>query len=188
MVYSAIIGGFVMVSTTFSKELGQYSLENLAQTSNTTRTYIYWASTQTAAGDEGSSYDLGAFDPSLTGMLTKLPLAVNVSLFRPYIWESRKPMVFLNSIEAFLFLFFTIKVIYTIGLRKAWKTIQKNPNIQFFLIFTIIFAFAVGISSYNFGALSRYRIPCLPFFSMALMLIYYDNKPLTRNFFSLNFR
>jgi hypothetical protein len=188
MVYSAIIGGFIMVSTTFSKELGQYSLDNLAQTSNTTRTYIYWASTQTAAGDEGSSYDLGAFDPSLMGMLTKLPLAVNVSLFRPYIWESRKPMVFLNSIEAFLFLFFTIKVLYTIGLGKAWKTIQKNPNIQFFLIFTIIFAFAVGISSYNFGALSRYRIPCLPFFSLALMLIYYDNKPLTRNFFSLNFR
>jgi hypothetical protein len=182
-VYAIIVGGFIAIAASFSEQLGQYSLANLAETSNTTREYIYWASSTTA--DEGSKYDLGAFNPTPLGMLSKLPLAVNVSLFRPYIWESRKPMVFLNSLEATLFLFFTLKLIFVIGLQKIWKSISRNPNIQFFLIFTIIFAFSVGISSYNFGALSRYRIPCLPFFALSLALIWYDNKPVKTDFFSL---
>lgn len=184
-VYGIIIGGFFTVSSYFADQLGEYSLEKLAETSNTTRTYIYWASTSGA--DEGSKYDLGVFDPTPMGMLIKLPLAINVALFRPYIWESRKPIVLLNSLEASLFLFFSLKLLFVIGLRKIWASISKNPNIQFFLVFTIIFAFAVGISSYNFGALSRYRIPCLPFFALALALIWYDHKP-HREFFSLRFK
>jgi hypothetical protein len=186
-VYGIIVAGFFSITSYFSDQLGQYSLENLAETSNTTRSYIYWASTSTG-GDEGSKYDLGGFDPTPLGMLSKFPLAVNVSLFRPYIWESRKPMVFLNSLEASLFLFLTLKLIFVIGFRGIWRSISRSPNIQFFLIFTIIFAFAVGISSYNFGALSRYRIPCLPFFALALALIWYDNKPINREFFSLRFK
>lgn len=185
-VYASIVGGFIAITASFAEQLGQYSLENLAETSNTTRTYIYWASSTTA--DEGSKYDLGGFDPTPLGMLSKFPLAVNVSLFRPYIWESRKPMVLLNSLEATIFLFLTLKLLFVIGFRRTWQSISRSPNIQFFLIFTIIFAFAVGISSYNFGALSRYRIPCLPFFALSLALIWYDNKPINREFFSVRFK
>ncbi len=184
-VYAAILGGFASVASSFSQELGKYSLENLAGTSNTTREYLLYISKSSA--EEGSAYDLGEFDPSITGMLSKFPLAVNVTLFRPYLWEARKPIVFLNALEAFLFLFFTLKIIFVIGLRKAAGSIGRSPNIQFFLVFTVVFAFAVGISSYNFGALSRYRIPCLPFYAMALMLIYYDHKPSSKPFFTFKF-
>lgn len=173
------VGGFYYISSSFSSELGAYSLNNITETSNITRTYISYVS-----GDDGSAYDLGAFDPSVTGMLKKLPLAVNVALFRPYLWEARKPMVLLNALEAFLFLFYTLKVIFSVGLIRIWKTIREEPNIQFFLIFTVIFAFAVGLTSANFGALSRYRIPCLPFYALSLILIYYKNKPENSNFFS----
>lgn len=185
-IYFSIIGAFVGVSSVFASELGRYSLENIAETSNTTRSYILYVSTK--SDDEGSAYDLGAFDPSITGMLTKFPLAVNVSLFRPYLWEARKPIVFMNAIEAFLFLFFTLKLLFVVGIKKTWRSISHNPNIQFFLIFTIIFAFAVGISSYNFGTLSRYRIPCLPFYALALALIFYENNPPTKPFFTLKLR
>ena len=170
-----------------AKRIVWHQTWNIAETSNTTRSYIYYVSTS-GGGDEGSAYDLGNFTPTLTGMLTKFPLAVNVTLFRPYLWEARKPIIFLNAIEAFLFLFFTLKVIFSVGLKRIWKSIARSPNIQFCLVFTLIFAFAVGISSYNFGALSRYRIPCLPFYAMALVLIYYDNKSIRNKFFSFNFR
>jgi hypothetical protein len=187
----AVIGligvGFTYATTVFAQDLGRYSLENLAETSNTTRSYIYWASENTG-GEEGSKYDLGDFDPTLSGMLGKFPAAVNVTLFRPYLWEAKKPIVFLNAIEAFLFLFFTLKVLFVLGLPKAWNAVVTNPNIQFFLIFTLIFAFAVGISSYNFGALSRYRIPCLPFYGLTLVLAYYRYRPAETNFFSLSFK
>jgi len=137
------------------------------------------------SGDEGSGYDLGAFDPSLVGMLKKFPLAVNVTLFRPYIWETRKVLQLINAFEALLFLWVTLKILFTVGLKKTWRTIKDDPTIQFCLIFTIVFAFAVGISSYNFGALSRYRIPCLPFYAIALVLIYYKNNPIEKNILSL---
>jgi len=164
---------FVSFSSTFSSELGRYSLENLATTATVTRDYIYISS-----GDEGSAYNLGEFDPSITGMLKQFLPAVNVTLFRPYIWESRKPIVLFNALEAFLFLFFTLKLLVTLGPGKIWVAINKDPNIQFCLIFTLVFAFAVGISSANFGTLSRYRIPCLPLYGLALVLIYYQyNDP-----------
>lgn len=161
------VASFLAFSGSFAEDLGKYSLDNLAKTSTITREYIV------SISEEGSSYNLGEFDPSITGMLEKFPSAVNVSLFRPYLWEARKPIVFFNALEAFLFLFVTLKILITIGPIRTWRTINSDPNIQFFLIFSLIFAFSVGISSGNFGALSRYRIPCLPMYGMALVLIYY---------------
>ena len=32
--------------------------------------------------------------------------------------------------------------------------------------------FSVGFTSYNFGALVRYKIPCLPFYALVLAVIY----------------
>lgn len=162
----------------YSPSLGRYSLDNIAKTSLITRDWIAYSS-----GDQGSSYDLGDFEPSLQGLLSKFPQAVNVTLFRPYIWEANKSLIFLNALESLIFLFLTLKIIFTIGLRKIWKTISSDPNIQFCLIFSIVFAFSVGISTYNFGSLSRYKIPCLPLYFLALVLIYYKNKPLTKRLF-----
>jgi hypothetical protein len=62
------------------------------------------------------------------------------------------------------------------GIPKFARRIAKDPNLSFFLVFSLIFAFAVGVSSYNFGALSRYKIPCLPFYAAFLIILYYDDK------------
>jgi hypothetical protein len=182
IVFGVTLGGFVLLSSQFGAALGKYSLENIQATSEMTSTFI-----KSISGDNGSAYDLGTIDPSPLGMLKKFPLAVNVTLFRPYIWETRKVMQMLNAVEAFMFLWVTIKVIISVGPRRTWKTIKSDPTIQFCLIFALIFAFAVGISSGNFGALSRYRIPCLPFYAMAMMFIYYKNNPLTKNILSFRF-
>ncbi len=179
----ACIGGFLIFSQKFAVELGKYSLENVAKTSYVTSSYI-----ASVSGDDGSAYSLGDMDPSLPGMLKKFPLAVNVTLFRPYLWETRKPLQFLNAAEAFLFMWVTLKILFTVGPRRVWKTIGSDPTIQFCLIFTIIFAFAVGLSSGNFGALSRYRIPCLPFFGIALVLIFYRHNDLDKNVLALRWQ
>jgi hypothetical protein len=164
-----IIGGFLFFSARFAQELNRYSLENITKTAEATRGWITYAS-----GDEGSAYNLGEFDPSLTGMLTKFPQAIIVTYFRPFLWEVNKPIVALSAMESFLFLFFTLK--FLLKWRKSFAVVFKDPNLVFFLLFSLIFAFAVGISSYNFGALSRYKIPCLPFFAAFLMIILYKDK------------
>jgi hypothetical protein len=44
------------------------------------------------------------------------------------------------------------------------------------VVFALFFGFAVGFSSYNFGALSRYKIPAVPFFIAALFIIRHKAK------------
>jgi hypothetical protein len=167
------IGGFFFLSQRFAADMNKYSLDKVAKTAAETRGWIAYSS-----GDEGSAYDLGEFDPSLVGMLTKFPQAVVVTLFRPFIWESKKIIVLLSGLEALLFLYFTLKVIVKRKTR-IFSMVIKDPNLSFCLVFSIIFAFAVGISSYNFGALSRYKIPCMPFYAASLIILYYNFETTT---------
>jgi hypothetical protein len=156
---------FYIILTVFASEFSKYSLENIAQTAETTRGWLIHQS-----GDEGSAYDLGAFDPSIGGMLVKFPQAVVVTLFRPFPWEARKVIVMLSALEALLFVYFTFKAFQKKGIIKTLGLVMKDPNLLFFITFSLIFAFAVGISTYNFGALSRYKIPCLPFYAAFLLI------------------
>lgn len=162
----------VLFSSVFKEELGQYSLENVAETSRVTRNYILRKS-----GDEGSGYDLGTIDPTPIGFLKKLPAGINVTLFRPYIWESGKIIVLVNALESLLLLLLTLKVIISVGPKGLWRAFLDDGTLQFCLVFALIFSFAIGISTYNFGSLSRYRIPCLPLYGMALVLFYYSKNP-----------
>ena len=165
------IAGFFFFTRIFANELQKYSLENIASTASATRGWLAYSS-----GDEGSSYDLGEFDPSIGGMLVKFPQAVVVTLFRPFPWEARKVIVMLSALEALAFVYFTIMAFKRRGIFQTFKVIGKDPNVLFCLIFSVIFAFAVGISTYNFGALSRYKIPCLPFYAAFLVILMYAGK------------
>ena len=172
--------GFFILSNKFSQELGSYSLDNIAKTAETTRSYVYGQS-----GDDGSGYDLGEIDPSLAGMVKVFPRALVTALYGPFVWQAKKAIVLLNALEASLFLLLSLRILWRIGFRKIWTTIKKDPNIQFFLVFTIIFGFAVGLTSGNYGSLSRYRIPCLPMFGLSLLLIYYKAEEKGRLLFPM---
>jgi hypothetical protein len=148
------------------KQLGKYSLVKIYSTAEETRGWI-----SSASGEEGSRYDLGTIEPGLTGFLAKAPAAINVTLFRPYLWESNKPIVLLSAIESFLFLIFTLYVLWKVGFKSFFSSIFNDPHVRFCILFALIFSFAVGISSYNFGALSRYKIPGIPFYAAGLVLI-----------------
>jgi ABC-type Fe3+ transport system permease subunit len=110
-------------------------------------------------------------------MLTKFPAGVVVTLFRPFPWEVKKVIVALSALEAIIFLAGTLIVFFRNGFWGFFRKIFSDPNLTFFLSFSLIFAFAVGVSSYNFGALSRYKIPCLPFYAALLIILYYSKQP-----------
>jgi hypothetical protein len=162
--------GFLFFTGRFAKEMNKYSLERVAATAATTRSWISYSS-----GDEGSAYDLGEFSPTIGGMLSKFPQAVVVTLFRPFLWESKKIIVLLSALEALVFLFFTLKAIVK-NKGKMIARITKDANLMFCLIFSLIFAFAVGISTYNFGTLSRYKIPCISFYAAFIVILLYHKE------------
>ena len=128
--------------------------------------------------DGGTGYTLGEFDPSPAGLVKVAPAAINVALFRPYPWEARKPIVVPSAIEALLSLSISLWVFFRLGFLGFFRAVFSDPVIPFCLIFALIFAFAVGFTSFNFGALARYRIPCLPFYATALILLYDRDRQL----------
>lgn len=143
----------------------KYSVDKLAETAKITAYDIRYQTGREA----GSGYELGELDGTISGSLRLLPQAINVSLFRPYLWEVRNPLMLLSALESLILLLLTIYVIY-----RKWKIISKavmEPDILFCLVFSISFAFAVGVSTYNFGTLTRYKIPLLPFYLLALLRI-----------------
>ena len=130
----------------------------------------WWISLNTELGG-GTGYSLGVMDPSVGGMLRIAPAAINVALFRPYPWEARKPIVIPSAIEALFALSFTLFVFYKIGILNTFVELQRDPTVLFCIIFSLIFSFAVGFTSMNFGALARYKIPATPFYFTALVLL-----------------
>lgn len=167
------LGGLLLLAAGFEKELGKYSVDKIVTTAEGTRGWIYYSS-----GDEGSRYDLGEIEPGLLGMLKKAPAAINVSLFRPYLWESRKIIIFFSALESFGFLLLTLYVLWKIGIRRFFALLFTDPHIRFCILFSLIFFFGVGISSFNFGTLSRYKIPGVPFYAAGLVMILFSKtKP-----------
>jgi hypothetical protein len=150
----------------------RYSIDKIAVTARVTAYDIGFYSGR----DAGSGYSLGELDGTFSGMVKLAPQAVNVSLFRPYLWEVRNPLMLLSALESLAFLLLTIYVFYQS--RRVIGLAFGDPTILFCFVFSLTFAFAVGISTFNFGTLMRYKIPLLPFYLMGLVLLldYSNNK------------
>jgi hypothetical protein len=143
----------------------KYSLEMISKTAQVTAYDIrYWT-----GREAGSGYSLGELDGTWESMLKLLPQALNVSLFRPYLWEVRNPLMLLSALESITLLMITIYAIFSARL-KIFRALL-DPVVLFCLVFSLSFAFAVGISTFNFGTLVRYKIPLLPFYATALVLL-----------------
>lgn len=166
-IFFAIIAGVVVFGVSnIGTILGRYSIENLQNTANDFQSW------HQVASEGGSGYKLGdENDFTTTGLLKKFPLAVNVTLFRPYIWEARNAVNLIAALESLVILFFTITTIFRTGIFKLPGKLINNPHIGFCIIFALIFSFSVGLTSYNFGALVRYKIPCIPFYVLALYML-----------------
>jgi hypothetical protein len=170
------IGIVYFAATNLTAGDKQYDIDKLAERTKITADYLYSVSIQ----QEGSAYKLGELDGTFGGMFKLAPKAINVSLFRPYLWEVKNPLMLLSAIESFLFLFFTFKLISKAGLLKVWGKITSAPFLLFCLIFTLVFAFAVGINSNNFGTLVRYKIPFIPFYAALLIILANQNSSRNR--------
>lgn len=119
-----------------------------------------------------NSFSIGEFEPTINGVLTKFFPAVNAAMFRPYIWETGSPTMLISGIENIILLLLTVWVILTKPIRLI-KSLRMDPFLIFCLLFTLVLGFGVGLSTSNFGALVRYKIPFLPFF--LFVILYFTN-------------
>lgn len=153
--------------------LGRYSVENLQYEAEAMQQWHHQV--EEVYDYEGSSYSLGNTDFSTFGLITKAPIALVTTFFRPFPWEINNPLMALSSLES-LTLFSLGLIVLFQSSNNRQKTLvnifRQYPILQFSLLFSIIFGFAVGFTAYNFGALVRYKIPCLPTLGIVIAGLY----------------
>jgi hypothetical protein len=168
LITGSAIGGFQLYMSS-SDSLEEYSSERIFETAATIQ--------QDLAREEAygsNKFDIGAFDPTLQGVLKKFPVAVFAGLYRPMLWEAGNIVMVFSGLENLFLLSLTILLILKNNPIGFFIKIGKRPLYLFCLTFSILFAFSVGLTSANFGALVRYKIQIQPFLVSLLFLLWYD--------------
>jgi len=168
---TSVLVAFAFFSLFFRKELMAFSNDFVVDLLQRAIGFQVWhgylAETAGASG-----YDLGEIEFSLIGFIKKMPASINVTLFRPYLWEAKSLVLLVSALESFVFTLLALWVLFKTGIFKTVKIIFSQAHLTAFFIYTMLFAFMVGFTSFNFGALVRYKTPCLAFFTMLLFVIY----------------
>jgi hypothetical protein len=154
----------------FGEYLGEYSLDNVLDKAVKTQQDLI----REQYG--GNSYNIGEFEPTLEGILLKAPAALNLAFFRPYIWDARNPVMLLSGLENLLMLGFSLYILIKVKFSTLIKSLFSHPLLIFSLLFAVFFAFSVGLTTANYGALARLKIPCIPFYVSSLFILYHLNR------------
>lgn len=164
--------GFVLAADKLQEEVSQYSVEKITESVK-----VQQKNFQQMADLAESSFSLGVeFDGTPGSMLRMAPAAITATLFRPFLWESKKLSTLLSSLESLAMMLFTLYVLFKVGFFTFFKIVVRDPMVQYCFLFAIVFALFVGATTLNFGTLVRYKIPCMPFYIIAFMLVLEQRK------------
>jgi hypothetical protein len=146
-----------------SQEAAQnYKLDTLIEKSERQRQLLETANLQGSSG-----FKLNTSNP-----VALVLGSISATFFRPFLWEVNTPIALFSSLESLIFLLLTLNFFFRRGIKAYFKTIFSDPKLMMCFVFAIVFGIAVGASTTNFGALSRYKIPCMPFYFIMLLLVY----------------
>lgn len=159
--------GIVLVGEKLQSEMEDLALNKLAESVQTSQ-----ESFMRIANLAESSFSLGVeFDGSTLGLLKIAPAGMVATLYRPFLWEANNAAAFLSALESLAIMLFTLYVFFRAGPVTFFGGILKNQMIMYCLLYALVFAIFVGVTTLNFGTLVRYKIPCMPFYVIALLLI-----------------
>ncbi len=161
---SFIIGYFLLNYFTSQEAAQNYKLETLMEKADYQRRVIQNLSEKATLG---SNFSINTSNP-----VTLVPNSLVATFFRPFLWEVNSPVALFSAIESAIFLFFTLFFFFKRGVSKYFKLAFADPRLLMCFVFSMVFAVAIGASTSNFGALSRYKIPCMPFYFIMLLVLY----------------
>lgn len=158
------------ILTLFGESLDKFALDRALETAAVTQQDLKRIEYQ------GQSFDIGEFKPELESILPKIPIATFAGLFYPLPGHVNGAVPNISTLENSFFIALIIYMIYLSILPKGASLIsdRAKDTLTFFLVFSITFAFIIGLSTSNFGALVRFRAPMLPMFSAFIFVkLYY---------------
>lgn len=131
----------------------------------------YQAFTKISAPEDYVAYN--NLEPGVQSIIMNAPKALIAALFRPFIWEAGTFLQLLSSLENLLVLMLSGAAFIRIG-----KAVSSPYRLLIFstLMYVVLLAIFLALSTPNFGTLIRYRVGFMPFF---VLLILIDNPVLT---------
>jgi len=168
---ATILGIGTLALSSISDSFGQYSsVEKIVDKAIVTQKDLKMEY------NKGNTFDIGEFDGSAGSIGRKFPIATFAGLFFPQLWHVKNPVMLLAAIENTVILVLTLLLLFKVGPRVVYNQVKKEPLLTFSLVFSIFFAFSVGLTTANFGALVRYKIPAVPFYLSTILILYQRNK------------
>lgn len=122
-----------------------------------------------ATVESGSYVKFFEFDLSPFGFFNMVFSSFFGVYFRPFLWEANSLLMFLCALENTFVFYLTIKALPKLYFLK--EIFNRNSILLFCFSFTIFMAIVVGFSTFNFGSVSRYRIPSVPMYLIFLYVI-----------------
>ena len=119
---------------------------------------------------ETSSFEFGQIETSFQGLLKKTPFAFYTTYFRPHLWEVNKPIILFSALESLVILFFLLSAIFK-KITFLNRFFTGDSFIRIMVLYTVLFGITVGLSTFNFGTLIRYKIPAVPFLMLFIFLL-----------------
>ena len=175
---SVVVGYFLLNYLTSLEAARDYQLDKLLTNAESQR-HGFEIINQYTQGD--SHFKINDSNPVLLVFGS-----IVATFFRPFVWEINTPIALLSAFESAVFLFVTLYFMFKKGVKQFFSVAFSDGRILMCFVFAVVFAFAVGSSTANFGALSRYKIPCTPFYLLLLVLLYNKAKlPLPRWFIKI---
>jgi hypothetical protein len=117
----------------------------------------------------GDRIEYNSLEPSVKSLAINTPLAVISGLFRPSILDADNLFQWLAAFENFLILILTV---FAAGSVFTRKIISDHIVLLFSaIVFILLLADFLSLSTPNFGTLSRYRVAYLPFYVAIVLLV-----------------
>jgi hypothetical protein len=157
------VGGILLMGTIFP----QFSVDKIGE--QAAHQQEIW---ERDTGSPNSNVDIGPVGGgSIAAQLPYVPLALVNSLFRPFVFEARNITMFAAALETAALTYVFATLVWRHRFRAIRDAILKSPLVSASLVFVLVFAVAVGLTTLNLGTLSRYRLPMMPFYVVAVGLL-----------------
>ncbi|HTL80805.1 MAG TPA: hypothetical protein VL651_03825, partial [Bacteroidia bacterium] len=97
---------------------------------------------------------------------------------------ARNSVMIISGLENFIYLLLAVILLLRLlqSPRRFFSLLFTQPFLLFLLSYSLIFSVLVGLSTSNFGALVRFKIPFLASFVAFLVLMQYFLKKENRNY------
>ncbi len=156
----------LMALNFLGNQFGQFSLDNALENILSTQRDLV------SNVEYGSNrFDVGVMEPTWPSVISKFPVATTATLFRPFLTECNNFVMVLSGLENLFILGLFVRMLIKTRVVFFISSVTGNPLLIMSFVFTVLYGFVTGITTPNFGALVRFKIPLLPLFVGGMYIV-----------------